>query len=152
MPSRFATSCAFDRSLEAIALTSDQSPRCIAGTTFLTAIFAVLRIPQRTLSIMLVGCISDSGPTIYSADPCARLLSVNATRFRQPRAAPGAILYENGRSTTVMDYQSILPKPIGVGNKIIRTIEDVCMLRAIKLQSPFHFRAAMWIRFHIPLN
>ncbi len=51
-----------------------------------------------------------------------------------------------------MDYQSILPKPIGAGNKIIRTIEDVRMLRAIKLQSPFHFRAAMWIRFHIPLD
>src|ERR1700676_2684501 len=44
----FATSSALRRSREAIAVTSIQSLFCIAGITFLTAIPAVLRIPQRT--------------------------------------------------------------------------------------------------------
>src|ERR1700722_9487968 len=43
-----ATSSALRRSREAIAVTSIQSLFCIAGITFLTAIPAVLRIPQRT--------------------------------------------------------------------------------------------------------
>src|SRR5580700_4260904 len=49
MPSSCAISSARRRSLEAIAITSLQSPFCIAGITFLTAILAVPKIPQRTL-------------------------------------------------------------------------------------------------------
>src|ERR1700721_465628 len=48
MPSVFATSSALRRSREATAVTSIHSLVCIAGMTFLTAIPAVLRIPQRT--------------------------------------------------------------------------------------------------------
>jgi len=40
----------FPRSREAIAATSDQAPRCIAGITFTVPILAVLSIPQRTFS------------------------------------------------------------------------------------------------------
>src|ERR1700733_7165684 len=49
MPRARATSSALWRSREAIAVTSLQSPFCMAGTTFLTPIPAVLRTPQRTL-------------------------------------------------------------------------------------------------------
>src|ERR1700733_1107480 len=48
MPSVFATSSALRRAREATAVTSIHSLVCIAGMTFLTAIPAVLRIPQRT--------------------------------------------------------------------------------------------------------
>jgi len=38
-----------EASREAIAVTSLHTPFCMPGMTFVTAIFAVLRIPQRTL-------------------------------------------------------------------------------------------------------
>jgi hypothetical protein len=41
----------FLRNREAIAVTSLHTPFCMPGMTFVTAIFAVLRIPQRTLDI-----------------------------------------------------------------------------------------------------
>ena len=45
-----AAACfAFERSREAIAVISHHGLRCIAGMTFLSAMFAVLKIPQRTL-------------------------------------------------------------------------------------------------------
>src|ERR1700723_3373092 len=49
MPRARAASPALWRSREAIADTSTQSLFCIAGTTFFSAIAAVLRTPQRTL-------------------------------------------------------------------------------------------------------
>src|ERR1700678_2077376 len=49
MPRVRATCSALPRSREAIALTSTQSPFCMAGKTFLTPIAAVLKTPQRTL-------------------------------------------------------------------------------------------------------
>src|ERR1700720_3152460 len=51
MPSVRAASSALPRSREAIAVTSLHTPFCMPGMTFVTAIFAVLRIPQRTLDI-----------------------------------------------------------------------------------------------------
>ena len=51
MPSVRAASSALLRSREAIAVTSLHTPFCMPGMTFVTAIFAVLRIPQRTLDI-----------------------------------------------------------------------------------------------------
>ena len=51
MPSVRAAFSALPRSREAIAVTSLHTPFCMAGMTFVTAIFAVLRIPQRTLDI-----------------------------------------------------------------------------------------------------
>src|SRR5215813_8795223 len=51
MPSVRAASSALRRSREAIAVTSLHTPFCMPGMTFVTAIFAVLRIPQRTLDI-----------------------------------------------------------------------------------------------------
>jgi hypothetical protein len=50
---RSALSCAFAKSREAIATTSHHSLRRIAGMTFVNAIFAVLRIPQRILSVIV---------------------------------------------------------------------------------------------------
>src|SRR5437867_4091192 len=88
--------CLLDAHAGAIASTSDQSPRCIAGMTFSVAIFAVLRIPQRTLLIMLRALSIE--------------FSLTATGFRQLRAAPRTELYENGTSTAVVNYQSIFPK------------------------------------------
>src|ERR1700684_367772 len=49
MPRVRAASSALRRSREAIAVTSLHAPFCIPGMTFVTAILAVLRIPQRTL-------------------------------------------------------------------------------------------------------
>jgi hypothetical protein len=46
-------SFAFERSREAIAAISHQSLRCIAGMTFVDAIFAVPKIPQRTFAVMV---------------------------------------------------------------------------------------------------
>ena len=43
-----AARCALPRSREAIATIWHRVPRCIAGTTFFTAMFAAPRIPQRT--------------------------------------------------------------------------------------------------------
>ena len=51
MPSVRAASSALCRSREAIAVTSLHTPFCMPGMTFVRAIFAVLRIPQRTLDI-----------------------------------------------------------------------------------------------------
>src|SRR6266849_5778238 len=51
MPSCFASACAFARSREAIAVTSQYLPCCIAGITLVAAILAVLRMPQRILLI-----------------------------------------------------------------------------------------------------
>src|ERR1700728_1813441 len=51
MPSVRAASSALPGSREAIAVTSLHTPFCMPGMTFVTAIFAVLRIPQRTLDI-----------------------------------------------------------------------------------------------------
>src|SRR5438094_2548867 len=53
MPNRAAAWRAFSGSLEAIATTSDHSPRCMAGITLAVPILAVLRIPQRTFLRML---------------------------------------------------------------------------------------------------
>src|SRR5258708_5704307 len=49
MPSARAASSALWRSREAIAVAALPSPFCIAGMTFLTAIVAAPRTPQRTL-------------------------------------------------------------------------------------------------------
>src|SRR5437868_4446270 len=54
MPSDRAASRARSTPLEANATTSDHSPRCIAGITFLTAMFAAPRTPQRILSGMKI--------------------------------------------------------------------------------------------------
>src|SRR5215469_17345447 len=51
MPSVRAASSALPRSREAIAVTSLHTPFCMPGMTFVTAMFAVLKIPQRTLDI-----------------------------------------------------------------------------------------------------
>jgi hypothetical protein len=51
MPSVRAASSALPRSREAIAVTSLHTPFLMPGMTLVTAIFAVLRIPQRTLDI-----------------------------------------------------------------------------------------------------
>src|SRR5581483_3189521 len=51
MPSRRAASCALSRLREAIALTSQYVPCCIAGMTFATPMLAVLKMPQRTFPI-----------------------------------------------------------------------------------------------------
>ena len=51
MPSVRAASSALPRSREAIAVTSLHTPFSMPGMIFVTAIFAVLRIPQRTLDI-----------------------------------------------------------------------------------------------------
>src|SRR5260370_5229446 len=53
MPNRAAAWRAFSGSLEAMATTSDHSPRCMAGITLAVPILAVLRIPQRTFLRML---------------------------------------------------------------------------------------------------
>src|SRR6201996_9733909 len=49
MPRGFAAAWALPRSREAMAVISDHSPFCIAGSTFFKPIAAVLRTPQRTL-------------------------------------------------------------------------------------------------------
>src|SRR4030088_320400 len=46
MPSCCAVRRAFVRSLEAMAVTSDHSPSCIPGMTFLTAILATPKTPH----------------------------------------------------------------------------------------------------------
>src|SRR5215469_13004318 len=51
MPRIWAAFSALPRSREAIAVTSLHAPFCMPGMTFVTAIFAVLRTPQRTLDI-----------------------------------------------------------------------------------------------------
>src|SRR5258708_1707223 len=51
MPSRPAAASAVCKSLEAMACTSDHSPRCIAGMTFSVPIFAVLNTPHVTFFI-----------------------------------------------------------------------------------------------------
>src|SRR5215213_917614 len=52
MFSAWAAFSAFDRSRDAIPLISHHGLLCIAGITFFSAMFAVLKIPQRTLPIM----------------------------------------------------------------------------------------------------
>src|SRR5580658_2465382 len=58
MPNWAAACRAFSRSREAMAAISHQSPCCMAGITFLRAIRAAPRTPQRTLRIM--GSISNA--------------------------------------------------------------------------------------------
>ena len=52
MPSDAAVARARSALREAIATTCVCVPRCIAGMTFVRAIFAVLRTPQRTFFIL----------------------------------------------------------------------------------------------------
>src|SRR5438132_11138983 len=57
MPNSLAACLALSRSLEAIAVTSDHSPRCIAGMTFFTAMLATPKTPHSTfffISFLLV--------------------------------------------------------------------------------------------------
>src|SRR6476659_1118405 len=63
MPSCLAVACALARSRDAIAVTAQSAPRCMAGSTFATPILAVLRPPQR---ILVMKC-SFAG---YPAVPC----------------------------------------------------------------------------------
>src|SRR5688572_14871597 len=51
MPSARAAFSAFSRTRDAIAVTCDHCPRCMAGMTFAVAIFAAPSTPQRILSI-----------------------------------------------------------------------------------------------------
>jgi hypothetical protein len=76
MPSVRAASSALRRSREAIAVTSLHTPFCMPGMTFVTAIFAVLRIPQRTLDIATHHSRKDPG-----GKTCARQKSASG-KFR----------------------------------------------------------------------
>ena len=49
----FAASVALERSREAMAVIAHHGLRCIAGITFCSAMFAVLKIPQRTISVII---------------------------------------------------------------------------------------------------
>src|SRR5215468_7778367 len=78
MASAFAASRAFSREREAIATTVESSPRCIAGTTFLTAIPATPSTPQRTLPFACAPAMGGQyatrgmpGPELESGVPSA---------------------------------------------------------------------------------
>src|SRR5579885_2252384 len=70
MPNRRAASRALPRLREAIATTSQYSPRCMAGITFASPMLAVLKMPQRTLSITCV-------------PPCEKYIALQYTAAEQ---------------------------------------------------------------------
>src|SRR5688572_14385858 len=58
MPRLAAASSALARSREAIAVTVDASPRCMAGITLTVAIFATPSTPQRTFCCIERQCLT----------------------------------------------------------------------------------------------